>query len=85
MFSVTLSGNRWRRTFNRNWDGAWRVATKTSADGWSAEFAIPFSTLRYARRGAGEVAERWGVNFQRSLRRRKETAFWAPLSRQLNL
>ena len=73
-------------TFNRNWDGAWQVATKRSADGWSAEFAIPFSTLRYARRGAGGTDPvRWGVNFQRSLRRRNETAFWAPLSRQLNL
>jgi hypothetical protein len=33
--------------FNLNWDGAWEVRTTTGADGWSAEFAIPFKTLRY--------------------------------------
>ena len=27
----------------------------------------------------------WGVNFQRNIRRRNETAFWAPLPRQYNL
>ncbi len=33
--------------FNINWDGAWTVRTKTTEHGWSAEFAIPFRTLRY--------------------------------------
>jgi len=68
--------------FNRNWDGAWQVAARTHAEGWSAEFAIPFRTLRYAR--GGEEAT-WGVNFQRNIRRRNETSFWAPLPRQFNL
>ena len=30
--------------FNLNWDGAWQVRTAVSDLGWSAEFAIPFST-----------------------------------------
>ena len=33
--------------FNLNWDGAWEVRTKVGDFGWSAEFAIPFKTLRY--------------------------------------
>jgi hypothetical protein len=31
------------------------------------------------------VTSEWGVNFQRSIRRRKETAFWAPLPIQFDL
>ena len=67
--------------FNLNWDGAWQVRTAVSDLGWSAEFAIPFSTIRYPDR---EV-QAWGVNFQRNIRRRNETVFWAPLPRQYNL
>jgi hypothetical protein len=68
-------------TFNRNWDSAWQVKARVSEIGWSAEFAIPFRSLRFPR---GEN-RRWGVNFQRNIRRRNESSFWAPLSRQFNL
>ncbi len=71
------SGN----TFNRNWDTAWEVRALISEDGWSAEFAIPFRSLRFP----GGEDRRWGVNFQRNIRRRNESAFWAPLPRQFNL
>ena len=67
--------------FNLNWDGAWQVRTQISEVGWSAEFAIPFRTIRYPAR----EDQSWGVNFQRTIRRRNETAFWAPLPRQYNL
>jgi hypothetical protein len=67
--------------FNLNWDGAWVVRTATSSDGWSAEFEIPFRTLRYEP-GTGRE---WGLNFQRTIRRRKEIAFWAPLPIQFDL
>ena len=67
--------------FNLNWDGAWQVRTQIAEVGWSAEFAIPFRTVRYP---AGED-QSWGVNFQRNIRRRNETAYWAPLPRQYNL
>ena len=32
--------------FNLNGDGVWQVRTSTSDFGWSAEFAIPFRTIR---------------------------------------
>jgi hypothetical protein len=67
--------------FNLNWDGAWTVRTSTSDAGWSAEFEIPFRTLRYEP-GTGRE---WGLNFQRTIRRRKEIAFWAPLPIQFDL
>jgi hypothetical protein len=67
--------------FNLNWDGSWDVRTSSSEQGWSAEFAIPLRTLRFES-GAGQT---WGVNFQRNIRRRKETAYWAPLPIQFDL
>ena len=67
--------------FNLNWDGAWQVRTAISDVGWSAEFAIPFRTIRYPAR----EFQSWGVNFQRNIRRRSEISYWAPLPRQYNL
>ncbi len=67
--------------FNINWDGSWQVRTRTGEYGWSIEFAIPFRTLRYP----SVESQRWGVNFQRNIRRHNEVAYWAPLPRQFNL
>lgn len=67
--------------FNLNWDGSWTVETAVSERGWSAEFEIPFTTLRYGR---GQQ-QPWGINFQRNIRRNNEIAYWAPLSHQRNL
>ncbi len=67
--------------FNLNWDGSWTVKSQISDYGWSAEFEIPFRTLRY---GAGDVQD-WGINFRRNIRRNNEVAYWAPLNRNRNL
>ena len=67
--------------FNLNWDGAWEVRSRITEIGWTAEFAIPFRTLRFPS-GATQT---WGVNFQRNIRRRNERAYWAPIPRQYNL
>ncbi|NQV71621.1 carbohydrate binding family 9 domain-containing protein [bacterium] len=60
---------------NVNWDSSWEVVASVNEDGWSAEFAIPFTTIRYPK-GDNQI---WGVNFERTIRRNNETAFWAPL------
>ena len=52
--------------FNLNWDGAWEVRTRISEIGWTAEFAIPFRTIRYPAR---DTQQTWGMNFQRNIRR----------------
>ncbi|MGE0552489.1 MAG: DUF5916 domain-containing protein [Gemmatimonadales bacterium] len=67
--------------FNLNWDATWTVATSVDSAGWYAEFRIPFSTLRY---GSGRE-QRWGLNVARSIRRKNEEVFWAPIPRQYNL
>jgi hypothetical protein len=67
--------------FNLNWDGAWEVRAAITQIGWTAEFAIPFRTLRFPS-GADQT---WGVNFQRNIRRRNERAYWSPIPRQYNL
>ena len=67
--------------FNINWDGAWTVKARVTAEGWTAEFAIPFRTLRFPARDA----QTWNLNFQRNIRRRNERAFWSPIPRQYDL
>lgn len=67
--------------FNLNWDASWEVVTYVGDFGWSAEFAIPFKSLRYS----GKAGQNWGINFQRNIARRDEVAYWAPLPRQYNL
>jgi hypothetical protein len=57
-----------------NWDAVWQVAVSTDSAGWSAEFRIPFSQLRF-----NPGRDRWGVNFQRRVARRDEWSFWQPL------
>jgi len=82
---VVRSGSQQQRGsgggFNLNWDGVWQVATRVTEVGWTAEFAIPFRTLRYA----SGAAQTWGLNFQRNIRHRNEQSYWAPLPRQFNL
>lgn len=67
--------------FNLNWDGSWNVEARITDVGWSAEFEIPFTTLRYS--GGGQ--QQWGINFQRNIRSNNEIAFWAPLNRQRSI
>lgn len=64
---------------NLSWDGVWYVATDIGSGGWTAEVAIPFSTLRFTPGGT----QRWGFNIERVLRRRNEYSYWAPLERGL--
>jgi len=60
-----------------SWDAVWDVAVARDSLGWTAEFRIPLSQLRYSvspgRRGA------WGINFYRNISRRQEWSSWAPV------
>ena len=58
-----------------NWSTTWKVRSKYIDEGWSAEFEIPFTSLRY---GSEEV-QTWGVNFARISRKINEQSHWAPL------
>jgi len=70
------------RTEEKAWDAEWSAATRVVEDGWSAELAIPFTSLRY-RAGADRT---WGVNFGRGRRRSLEVSFWTgPLEHPLRV
>ena len=69
------------RDVNPNWDAVWWVAARTNADGWTAEFRIPFKTLRFEA-GDGHT---WGVNFARRVRRKNEVSYWSPVSRAYSI
>ena len=57
---------------NFNWNAIWNVRTKRTAQGWSAEFAIPFKSLSFNR---GQDV--WGFNFSRVIVRKIEEDRWA--------
>jgi len=44
-----------------SWDAVWDVATSTDEEGWTAEFRIPFSQLRFTAR----EQQVWGLQIQR--------------------
>ena len=60
-----------------SWDAVWDVATSTDAEGWTAEFRIPYSQLRFD----GAARQTWGINFVRTIARHLEVSLWAPISR----
>ncbi|MSR23044.1 MAG: hypothetical protein EXR92_05815 [Gemmatimonadetes bacterium] len=54
-----------------SWNGVWDVKTATSDEGWTAEFVIPFKTLRY--RGGG--LQEWGFNVRRIVKWKNEVVY----------
>lgn len=56
------------------WDPVWEVATQVDREGWTAEFRIPYSQLRFAE--APRLT--WGIQFHRDIARLDELSLWAP-------
>lgn len=67
------------RTVNLAWEGVIHIETSIHDDGWTAEIAIPFTTLRF---NPTEGDQAWGVNFLRRVRRKNEDSYWAPVDRR---
>jgi len=65
---------------NKRWNGIWDVRTRILPNGWSAEIRIPFSTLNF-----DPSRDAWGVNFQRTIRRKSEEIFWSGWRRNESL
>lgn len=59
-----------------DFDAVWVARTQRTERGWTAELAIPWSTLRYRADG-----DTWNVNFQRLHRRKNESSGWSPWPR----
>ncbi len=63
-----------------SWDAVWDVEVVKDAQGWSAEFRIPFSQLRFNTLSGGAV----GFAVIREVGRLAETSSWPLLSRNAN-
>jgi hypothetical protein len=83
-FSVNAAGvKRDAFLYNDNarddrWDAVWDARVSVDGEGWTAEFRIPLSQIRFGR------AERhtFGFNVSRRLNRLNETQFWRLIPRQ---
>ena len=67
---------------DRSWDALFDVRGGLVDDGWTAEMAIPFKSLRYPSRGAGQP-HRWGLQLTRNIRDKSESLVWSPVSRDI--
>jgi len=66
------------RVTNANWDGVWYSEAKIHGSDWTAEFAIPFKTLRFSEKDV----QVWGVQFYRYMQHNGEANSWVPLPRR---
>ena len=65
-----------------SWDALFESSGGMVNDGWTAEMAIPFKSLRYPSRPEGEV-HRWGFQIERTIDSKDESVVWAPISRNV--
>ena len=63
-----------------SWDVLFTTNGRVVDDGWTAEMAIPFKSLRYPQRTAAET-HRWGFQITRIIRGKSEAQAWSPVSR----
>lgn len=60
------------QNLNTDWDGIWKAWTFIGDFGWSAEIRIPFRSINFDSKN-----DTWGINFQRTIRRKNEELLWA--------
>ncbi|MFC1565059.1 DUF5916 domain-containing protein, partial [candidate division KSB1 bacterium] len=63
--------------YDGSWNGVWRVKTGLDNNGWTAEFKIPFSTIKFSDNTNGA----WGFNIRRIIARKNEISFWQNVTR----
>ena len=56
-----------------SWDPVWEVKTQVDSLGWTAEFRIPFSQLRFPR----DSVQAWGMQVWRTESRLNEISMWS--------
>ncbi len=67
---------------DRSWDALFESGGRPVADGFTAEMAIPFKSLRYPARPGG-APHTWGFQIVRQIRGKDETLVWSPVSRDI--
>ena len=61
---------------NKDWNGIWDARVVVIPEGWSVEVVIPFRTLNF-----DPNLDTWGINFQRTVRRKNEDMKWEGFER----
>ncbi len=84
-FAVSAAGVQYDLKFSsqgqdRNWDAVWDAEVSIHDDKWVAEFAIPFSALRFS----SEDIQKWNVNFARIIRRNRTSYWWNEIKPEVN-
>jgi hypothetical protein len=73
---ASLDGKSW----DKSWNPIWYVKTKIDSEGWTAEFKIPFSQIRFT-----DIEEQiWGMQIQRMDFRLQERSLWQRLPRTVS-
>ncbi len=81
-FGVTAAGVKYDAAVyddgneDRAWDAVWDVATRVDSLGWTAEYRIPMSQMRYGT----ERAHTFGIVIDRDIYRYSERVSWPMLS-----
>jgi hypothetical protein len=65
--------------YDVQWDAVWDFNAQIIPSGWSAEFKIPYSAIRFADQEDEYV---WGINFRRYIPRKQETDEWVMVPRK---
>jgi hypothetical protein len=83
-FGLNPLGSRWDALIENNarttetWDTIWRGSARVNAEGWSAEFAIPFRSISWSA-----TRDRWGFQIVRVIQRKKEQIRWSSVSQSI--
>lgn len=72
-----LLGQSREEGYNIDWNGYWIGKSSRDATGWSAEYAIPFKTLRFK---ASQSAV-WSMIIRRHINRKNEESYWPFINR----
>ncbi len=66
--------------FDRSWDTFFLSDADIDGQGYTAELAIPFKSLRFPNKHP----QVWGLQIMRTIRRKNEEIYWPPRSRDVN-
>lgn len=64
------------------WDTIFQVAARRNEYGWVAEFAIPFTSIRFKDDLRYQI---WGFNVWRVRKKNREISFWSPVHQNFNM
>ena len=77
MMGDSLMGNN---IDNRQWDGIWNAKVERSDIGWTIEIELPFRSFNF-----NPESDTWGINFERTVRRKNEDSIWTGYPRNQGL